>query len=396
MVAPQPFFQPRGTPFSILHRLRAFSALGHEVHLLTYPIGEDRPVEGVRILRSRRPLGIREVKVGPSLRKIPLDLALFAHALRQVRRDRYDAVHTHEEACVLGVWIARRRGLPHVYDMHSSLPQQLQNYSFLSYRPVLRLGRAIERYVLRNSQAVIAICDSLRDHALAQGASPERLFLIHNQPVDEGPPPSKAELAAFQVRLKAEHGMDLEGRRLVLYTGTFERNQGLDLLIHGFARAPGADAALLALVGGAPDQVQSLRAEARSAGIEARCLLVERRPVEEMGLWMSSAAVLCSPRTRGTNTPLKIYSYLRAGLPVLATDLETHRQVLDAETALLVPPTVEGLAQGLGKLFGDPRLRERLASAAAAVAETRYSRERFLDLHRRLVGALFGAEGRPA
>jgi glycosyltransferase involved in cell wall biosynthesis len=389
MIAPQPFFQPRGTPFSILHRLRALSALGHEVDLLTYPIGEDRAIEGVRILRSGGVPGVHNVKVGPSLRKIPLDLRLFSRVLRQVRRERYDAVHTHEEACFLGAWIARRRGLPHVYDMHSSLPQQLENYGFLAYRPVLRLGRAVERFVLRHSHGVIAICESLRDIALAQGADPARLFLIHNRPVDEGPLPSESEIAAFRARLGVEHGKDLERRPLVLYTGTFEKNQGLDMLVRAFARSEAAQAAALVLVGGTPEQVSALRADARGAGIEERCLVLGRRPVEEMGLWMGCAAVLCSSRTRGTNTPLKVYSYLRAGRAILATDLETHRQVLDEQTALLVQPTEEGLAEGVERLLRDTPLRLRLAMQAQSVARERFSEEHYLERHREMFRILF-------
>ena len=40
MIAPEPFFEPRGTPFSEYHRLRALSSLGHTVDLVTYPCGE--------------------------------------------------------------------------------------------------------------------------------------------------------------------------------------------------------------------------------------------------------------------------------------------------------------------------------------------------------------------
>ena len=51
MIAPQPFFEPRGTPFSVLGRLRALSELGHEVDLVTYHVGRDVPVANVRIIR---------------------------------------------------------------------------------------------------------------------------------------------------------------------------------------------------------------------------------------------------------------------------------------------------------------------------------------------------------
>ena len=41
MIAPEPFFEPRGTPFSEYHRIRAMTSLGHEIDLVTYPFGHD-------------------------------------------------------------------------------------------------------------------------------------------------------------------------------------------------------------------------------------------------------------------------------------------------------------------------------------------------------------------
>ena len=56
---------------------------------------------------------------------------------------------------------------------------------------------------------------------------------------------------------------------------------------------------------------------------------------------MAQADVLVSPRTKGANTPMKVYSYLDSGVAVLATRLPTHTQVMNDETALLAEPTPE-------------------------------------------------------
>ena len=47
MIAPEPFFEPRGTPFSEFHRLRALTTLGHTVDLVTYPFGRDVDMRGL-------------------------------------------------------------------------------------------------------------------------------------------------------------------------------------------------------------------------------------------------------------------------------------------------------------------------------------------------------------
>ena len=130
MIAPEPFFEPRGTPFSEFHRIRALTALGHQVDLVTYPFGEDVEMPGLRIFRCARPPFVRRVKIGPSLAKIPLDLQLMLTALRRALADRYDAIHSHEEGGLIGIVIAEAMRVPHLYDMHSSLPQQLTNFAF--------------------------------------------------------------------------------------------------------------------------------------------------------------------------------------------------------------------------------------------------------------------------
>ena len=73
MLAPEPFFEPRGTPFSEFHRIKALGALGHSIDLVTYPIGRDVDLPNLRIIRSLRPPFVRSVRIGPSAVKVVLD-----------------------------------------------------------------------------------------------------------------------------------------------------------------------------------------------------------------------------------------------------------------------------------------------------------------------------------
>src|SRR5438093_12892421 len=163
MIAPEPFFEPRGTPFSEFHRIRALTALGHQVDLVTYPLGEDVSLPGLRVFRSMKPPFLRRVKVGPSLAKIPLDALLTLSVLRRALSCRYDAVHSHEEAGLIGATLALLLRIPHLYDMHSSLPQQLSNFAFSRSRLVRRVFVAIERLMIHQSRVVIVICPALEE-----------------------------------------------------------------------------------------------------------------------------------------------------------------------------------------------------------------------------------------
>src|SRR5215218_1403561 len=151
MIAPEPFFEPRGTPFSEFHRIRALTALGHQVDLVTYPFGQDVSMAGLRVFRSLRPPFVSRVKIGPSLAKIPLDVLLSLTALRRALSGRYDAIHSHEEAGLIGAVLAWLLRVPHLYDMHSSLPQQLTNFAFSGSTLIRRAFLAVERFMIRRS-----------------------------------------------------------------------------------------------------------------------------------------------------------------------------------------------------------------------------------------------------
>ncbi len=360
MLAPQPVFTPRGTPISVRDRCRLLAEMGHEVVLLTFPLGADFASAGLVIRRVPRPPGLRRIAIGFSWLKLALDGALFLMACFHLLVRRYDLLHSHEEAGMMGAILGRLFRTAHLYDMHSSLPQQFLNYQTSSVRPVLALMRWAERTILENADAVAAVCPDLAEQALAAcpGAA---VRLVPNLSQFPAPPPSTAEIERRRKDLAAAE------RFVVGYTGTLEVNQGLGLLVEAFAAfRQYAPEALLVLAGGEPRQVGRLRERCEALGIHEACRFLGRVREEEIASILLVCDVLVSPRASGTNTPLKIYTYLDTGLPVLATRIRSHTQVLDDSRALLVEPEAAALAQGLRVLRDDPSLRLRLGAASRA------------------------------
>jgi glycosyltransferase involved in cell wall biosynthesis len=386
MIAPEPFFEPRGTPFSEYHRIRALAELGHTVDLVTYPFGRDVSLPGLRVFRCWRPPLVRDVRVGPSFAKIPLDFTLMLTAVRRAMTERYDAIHSHEEGSVVGVLLAAMLGVPHVYDMHSSLPQQLANFKYGKSRLLRRAFEAMEDRTVFGSNVVITICQDLQDHVHAMGAG-ERAILIENVMGGDVEEPARLTPAAIRAQWRVPAGAPL-----VLYTGTFEPYQGLDLLFDAMGDvAKTHPRARLLVVGGRPEQVEAARARAARGG--AAAILTGYQPAREIPAYVEAADVLASPRTAGTNTPLKIYSYLRAGKAIVATDLLTHTQVLGPETALLAAPEPRAFAAAIRRLLDDAGLRARLAAGAAALAHERYSRESYVARTNAAVARIAAAAG---
>jgi len=382
MIAPEPFFEPRGTPFSEFHRIRALVELGHTVDLVTYPFGKDVSIPGLRVFRSRRPPFVREVRIGPSLAKIPLDALLAITVVRRALGERYDAVHSHEEGSFIGVVLAAVLGVPHLYDMHSSLPQQLTNFAFSRSRVLRRVFEVLERFVIRRSRVVIVICPHLEETV----RSIDRVVptvLIENSPGSGDTP-----IAGSGQRIRQELELPATAP-VVLYTGTFEAYQGLDLLFaaaaYVIARKPDVR---FVLAGGRPEQIDAARADARAAGLAEAVIFAGQRPADEIPAFLDAADALVSPRSSGTNTPLKIYQYLRSGRPIVATRLLTHTQVLDDAVAYLSDATAEGFGAAILEALADPDRARAVGARARQLAETKYSYEAYLTRTRQALALL--------
>ncbi|HEV3485555.1 MAG TPA: glycosyltransferase, partial [Vicinamibacterales bacterium] len=253
MIAPEPFFEPRGTPFSEFHRIRALTELGHTVDLVTYPFGQDVAMPGLRVFRCLRPPFVHEVRIGPSLAKVPLDLTLAATAIRRALAERYDAVHSHEEGSFIGVLLAAMLGVPHLYDMHSSLPQQLANFSFSRSRVLKGAFSWMERFVIRRSKVVIVICPHLEE--TVRGIEPNVPAVL----IENAPGSGDAPEAGSGRRIRNELRLN-DDTPVVLYTGTFEAYQGLDLLFAAMKRViERRPDARLVLAGGRREQIEAAR-----------------------------------------------------------------------------------------------------------------------------------------
>jgi glycosyltransferase involved in cell wall biosynthesis len=371
IIAPQPFFTPRGTPFSVYYRTLVTAEAGVTADLLTYAEGEDVDIPGVRIVRIPRLPFTGGVKVGPSAKKAVLDLVLAIWALGLLLRNRYDVVHAHEESVFFGAFLKRLFGFKLVYDMHSSLPQQLTNFKFTTSRALIRAFEWLENRALAGADAVITICPELADYAVPRMREPHRHVLIENsifEPVRfRNPAPAEVAATALPPR-----------RPIVVYAGTFEPYQGLDILIPAFALARNrCPEAFLLLVGGSPTQVERCRDLVRQHGLDNHCLLTGRTSQATARCLVSRAAVVTSPRFEGTNTPLKIYEQLASGIPLVATRIVSHTQVLSDDVCVLVEPTPEAMADGIVQALTDEGRRSQIVSRAVELYETKYSRRAY-------------------
>jgi glycosyltransferase involved in cell wall biosynthesis len=370
VVAPEPFYEDRGTPIAVRTVLQALSELQYQVDLLTYPVGQPIVIPRVRVLRLPNLFGFRHVPVGLSFRKLLLDAILVVALWWRLRRTQYWCVHAVEEAAFPAIVLAQGRGLPVIYDMQSSLPEQLVKFRAFRGRRIQRLLGRCEAWLLRRADAVVSSAGLL--HRVSE-AAPGKLAHEWHFPSMQAAPPRGAGTA-----LRAELGIP-STVPVVVYAGTFEPYQGLAMLLASIPRVrESVPDAVFVLVGGDEASLAQIREDAKHLHLHDSLVLTGRKPRTEMPTYMAMADLLVSPRVYGDNLPLKVFDYLAAARPIVATDLPSHRALLDESRAVLVEPSADGLAQGIVTLLRDPQRAARLAIAAQAYAGSNLGWNRFL------------------
>ncbi len=360
-LSPQPFYIERGSPIAIKLMLGVWDQRGDKIDVITYHEGRDIAYEHVDLYRIPRVPFLRQIPPGFSAKKLACDFLMIGTIIRRLASRRYDVVHAVEEGVFFALLIKLFLRVPYVYDMDSSLADQLiEKHS--SLRALQRLLRWCEGVAVRHATAVVPVCDALAERAELHGA--QRITVLYDVPMRDEDSHSAEDLRS----LVGGDGV------LALYVGNLEAYQGIDLLIESVALlGPDEGPDQLVLIGGESDHVAAYRRKADRLGLSSRVHFLGPRPVQDIYGYLEQADILVSPRTKGYNTPMKIYSYLASGRPVVATRLWTHTQVLDDQTSVLPEPEPSAFADALRRLADDATLRQRLGEAGRKLIDSRYS-----------------------
>ncbi len=377
LLAPHPFYQERGTPIAVRLLAETLAADGHTVDLLCYHEGEDIDIHPrVTVHRSPAPPGVHGIKPGFTLKKLICDAWMCPAALRMAKAGHYDIVHAVEESVFMAMRIEKRLGIPYVFDMDSSMPRQIvEKLPFM--RPFLAPMCALERRAIRRAAAVVPVCDYLADIAREGGA--RKLAILRDIPLG-GVQDTPTDVSALDLPALPSP--------LFLYVGNLERYQGIDLMIEAFTgHCAAGGAGSLLIVGGAAGDVATYTQKVARLDMADRIALTGPRPVARLPLLLQQADILVSPRIKGGNTPMKVYSYLASGKPVLATTIDSHTQVMTNEIALLADPTPHAFAAAMSTLASNPDRARALGDAGAARARRDFS----LTAYRQIVHDLYAS-----
>jgi len=363
-LAPQPFFSNRGTPIAVRAALQALSEQGHTIDVLSYHEGEDVRIQGVTHHRIARPPLVKHVPIGPSWQKAACDLFMTVKAVFMSRCHGYDVVHAVEESAFIAWFIRLLYGVPYIFDMDSLMSLQIVEKNKL-LTPIAWVFDWMERRTVKRSHGVLAVCPALLDVAMKYHPT-GNVALLPDIPFTGGDQTGLPDSLA-----KAT------GTRL-MYVGNLETYQGIDLMLDAFSKvADKHDDAVLLIVGGSAEHIEQYKAKTSALCEQGRVVFVGPVPIDSLGAVLGYSDILVSPRTQGNNTPMKVYSYLQSGKPVVATRLSTHTQVMNDDVSVLVEPDAQAMAQGMSQLIGSTQTRQRIGQAGRAYVQREFSEQRY-------------------
>ena len=364
LLAPQPFFQLRGTPIAVRRVIQVLGKAGHSIDLLTFHEGEDVCLDGCTIHRILQLPWMNDIPPGFSVRKAVCDVLLFFKALRLCREKRFDIVHAVEESVFIARVLKLLLQIPYLYDMDSSLPEQLHD-RFPWLGPFLLPLRWLEGVAIRQSYGVVAVCQALEDVVHQQAPSTQ---VVRMEDVSPHAIPTHSHQCVQSIP-DSTHP-------IILYVGNLQSYQGIDLLLRSFEIAiRQIPSATLVIVGGSPAELRKYHHTMIELKIASQVKFLGPKPLESIPQFLQAADIVVSPRTQGSNTPMKVYSYMESGKTLVATRLKTHTQVLDETMCWLAEPKPFAFAGAIVDAWRDWECSQRKASRARRYAEEQFSAE---------------------
>ena len=362
LIAPHPFFQERGTPIAVKLLIETLSEFGHTIDLLTFNEGEDISVNGLKIYRIPNFSFIQNVPIGFSVKKLIADVFIVFKMFSLLTKNKYDVIHAVEESifpvAILNKFIKKKL----VYDMDSSMADQLIE----KWEGLNKIGNfldSFEKWAAKNASVVIPVCKYLADKIYSYNKN-KQVFILEDIAFDPDYSKDKKE----NIRSYFPNG-NLIG----MYIGNLEHYQGIDLLLEGLSKVKTEIKYSVAVIGGNSDSIKFYSEKVIQLNIEDKVKFLGKRPLDQLPFLLEQSDILFSPRTKGKNTPMKVYSYLASGIPVMATNIGSHTQAMTGNEVKLFDLDADSFAEKFVELLENPEERKRLGYAGKKLAEDNYS-----------------------
>ncbi|MEW5794827.1 MAG: glycosyltransferase family 4 protein [Candidatus Zixiibacteriota bacterium] len=269
-----------------------------------------------------------------------------------------------------GHLLSAKHGLPLVLEVNAPLVREAGSYRSLRQT---HLARSVEKLLFNHASHIFAVSEELRSYIL--GISPNAVVSTTPNAVSLDRF-TNVDFAAWRNRISRSPETDF----VIGFVGSLKPWHGVEILLKAFAAIADTDSRLRLCLVGAGDQAyfNGLVELARQLGVTDRVVFTGAVAYEEVGPALLSMDALVAPYPALDNfyfSPLKVFEYMAAGKPIVASAIGQINNLLNHETtALLVPPGDQpALGSALLRLLYEPALRSRLAENALAEVTARHT-----------------------
>lgn len=272
-----------------------------------------------------------------------VNLTFALSVFRALRRQPADAVIYARDLYTLAA--ARLTHRPYIFEAHQF--------------PNSRAGQALARWILARAQGIVTLTHAAKVAWATLGFDPARILVAADG----------ARLDRFNTETQAQARAALNipaDARIALYSGSLFAWKGIATLL---AAAHTGTPAEIWILGGTPAQI----AEWHSHPGADRVRWLGQVPPTAVPRYLAAADLLLLPNSAHAaisvrdTSPLKLFEYMAAHRPIIASDLPSLRDVLTDDNAVLIPPDdPAALAAAIQHLLSDPAHAQSLAHRAAA------------------------------
>ncbi|MBV8098685.1 MAG: glycosyltransferase family 4 protein [Verrucomicrobia bacterium] len=361
VVAACPFPVNYGSPGAIRELSATLSEMGIDVHIITYPHGQDLSVGKAKMHRVARNQRYRPPAAGPSGEKLYFDFLMLGELCKIVRQEKIDIIHAHNyEGALIGLFGKFVTGKPMIYQAVCLMTDELASYRFI--RPAFLakwLGAVLDWFVPIFPDHIIAVTQELYDVLAKRGVPTRKLSMITS-----GTDPGMFDHADAE-RFRQKYG--LGSLPVIMYTGITNHFQRIDYLLRAFSvvlkEAPSTILMIVNPIEDEPDVPQH-KALAEELGIGKNVRFVGPHTLDELPDYLAMATVTVAPRPECPGHPIKLLNYMISGKPIVcfaggAKGL-THMQ----DALVVKDHDWQAMGEAISTFLRDPELAKRLGSNA--------------------------------
>ena len=331
----------------------ALADAGYDVRLFARsPKGGGGPSGPVRV-SCLPPVRGRAARLSSGLRQ----------AIIQAARSPVRIFHFHDPELILAGVIIKMLGKRVVYDVHEDLPRQVQSKPWIppALRPlVAHMVRGIEALASHVFDGIVAATPDI-----ARRFPEGKTITVQNFPF----------LKEFGG--ESQPSVDVPLRNAVAYVGGLYRTRGVAEMVAALDHTSVAEPPTLVLAGPLGDRLarEVVEKVADNSRVEYHPWL-NRLEVQRLYGSVRAGLVVLHPEPRFmTSFPVKMFEYMAAGLPVIASDFPLWREIIgEAECGLLVDPLdPAAIARAIDWVISNPREAEEMGRRGRAAVERQYN-----------------------